>query len=70
MTGYKNLTDPKTEWIPVVNPEPVFNGFEEKARYEWAVATIKREPGEDINDWIERVNAAAQKRREPGEDDE
>ena len=66
-------------WTPVVNPRPVFNGADEKARYERAVATTRRIPGEDVNVWLERVTAAVRADesspraaglfdRQPGED--
>lgn len=56
----------KTDWVPVANPQPVFDGPEEKRRYEDALASCQRAPGEDIVRWIERVIAAAQQPREPG----
>ena len=64
----------KTKWTPVVNPEPVFDGGPaEKARFEEGVRTVKRLPGEDICDWLERVVRAAgaplgDRERVPGEE--
>ncbi len=57
---------PKTEWTPVVNPEPVFSGPDEKRRYEDAIARNPRLPGHDPIAWIERVCAEAKGERAPG----
>jgi hypothetical protein len=58
----------KTEWTAVVNPEPVFDGAEEKRRYENAVAANPRVPGDDVVEWLDRVTRQAKGLREPGED--
>jgi hypothetical protein len=51
-------------------PAPVFNGLEEKNRYEDAWAETPRRPGESLADHMERVVAAAKAvgEREPGGD--
>jgi hypothetical protein len=71
----------KTVWTPVVNPDPVFDGSDEKRRYEQALADTPRAEGEDICDWLARVGAAARpigdrqlppgdrESREPGAED-
>ena len=51
---------PKKEWTLVINPTPVFDGPEEKRRYEDALARNPRQPGDDVVAWIERVGADAQ----------
>jgi hypothetical protein len=69
VSGYKNLTDPKTEWVPVTVPTPQFNGAADVFRWTDAVRRTKREAGEGIARWLERVAAAAKTERQAGEDD-
>ena len=57
---------PKKEWTPVINPTPVFDGPEEKRRYEDALARNPRVPGDDPVEWVERVCAEAKGERRPG----
>ena len=80
--GYTDRPAPReTKLIPWPNSEPVFDGGPaEKARFEEGVRVVKRLPGEDICDWLQRVARAAGARlgdrelpagdreREPGED--
>lgn len=76
--GYVNQSARSTEWTPVVNPSPKYDGVEEKRRWENAVPATPRREGEDICDWLRRVSAAAggvtgdrelAREREPGADD-
>lgn len=57
--GYRNQSTSPKVWTPVVNPAPVFASPEETRAYQGAVATVKRLPGEDVCDYLERVNAQA-----------
>jgi hypothetical protein len=51
----------------VNNPEPVFDGAEDKRRWEAAIEANPRTPGDDVVEWLDRVTRQAQG-RQPGED--
>ena len=57
--GWSSSDSERKVWEPVQIPRPVFSSPAEKRRIEQAMVDHPRRPGEEIVDWIERVNAAA-----------
>lgn len=62
-------TEPEKVWTPVMVPTPVFDGVDEKNRYEDAWAETPRMEGESLAEHMDRVIAKAKaEEREPGAD--
>lgn len=58
-------------WEPVAVPtRPNYENYDEKQRWEAALASTPREPGEELHEHMARVAAAAQAGdvREPGQE--
>ena len=56
--GWSSDEKPRV-WTPVIVPKPAFDGPDETRRYQDAVVDNPRLPGEDIVEWMERLNSVA-----------